>query len=650
MENLVKKLHEAAKAYYSGHESAMSDKEYDELYAELQRMEQETGIILPDSPTRQVGYEVVSELLKVKHEYPALSLDKTKDREELKKWLGEHIGILSWKLDGLTAVATYDNGKLVSLVTRGNGEVGEDVTHNAKYIEGLPVQIPFVGHLVIRGETLISYPNFEKINATIVNPDDKYKNPRNLASSSLRLLDSSIAAKRHLHFRAFEVVYPEMVTISDSLDWLDTMRIDHVAFWKVNAATIFNAIEILEKSINENLLDDPTDGLVLTYDDVAYGKSLGITGKFPKHSIAFKWQDDAVETTIRNIEWSASRTGLINPVAVFDPVELEGTTVTRASVHNIQYMKDLELGKNDTITVYKANKIIPQIDENLTKNGNYFKVPEYCPVCGKPTVRKFNKERTSEFLYCMNAECPAKHVGKYTRLVERDALNVKGLSSARMEQFVNLGYLKEFADLYHLGRFKEELLSMEGFGEKSYQNMMDAIEASRTTTFRQLFYALGIPGAGHDVAKILDARLENPKAENLLSLTRRRDAYTVLTSYEGIGDITADTIINWFWTHGKEYQRLCQELTIMEETSTSKQDLAGKIFVITGKLENYPNRDALKSEIEARGGKVSGSVSKNTSYLINNDVTSISGKNKKAKELGVAIISEDDFKKNVLNL
>lgn len=393
-------------------------------------------------------------------------------------------------------------------------------SQNAKYIEGLPVQIPFMEHLVIRGETLISYPNFEKINATIVNPDDKYKNPRNLASSSLRLLDSSIAAKRHLHFRAFEVVYPEMATVSDSLDWLDTMQIDHVAFQKVNAATIFNVIEILENSINENLLDDPTDGLVLTYNDIAYGKSLGITGKFPKHSIAFKWQDDAVETTIRNIEWSASRTGLINPVAVFEPVELEGTTVTRASVHNIQYMKDLELGKNDTITVYKANKIIPQIDENLTNNGNYFKVPEYCPVCGKPTVRKFNKERTSEFLYCMNAECPAKHVGKYTRLVERDALNVKGLSSARMEQFVNLGYLKEFADLYHLERYKEEIVSMEGFGEKSYQNMMDAIEASRTTTFRQLFYALGIPGAGHDVAKILDAHLENPKAENLLLLAR----------------------------------------------------------------------------------------------------------------------------------
>lgn len=644
MENLVKKLHEAAKAYYSGHESTMSDKEYDELYAELQRMEQETGIILPDSPTRRVGYEVVSELLKVKHEYPALSLDKTKDREELKKWLGEHIGILSWKLDGLTAVATYDNGKLVSLVTRGNGEVGEDVTHNAKYIEGLPMEIEETEHVVVRGEVIISYSDFEEINSKISDPEDKYKNPRNLASSSLRLLDSSVAATRKMQFCAFELVTPSKFSIQKGFEWMSEQNFQTVFYTVVIDDNLLMSIECYERIVKEGY-DKPTDGLVLTYDDVAYGKSLGITGKFPKHSIAFKWQDDAVETTIRNIEWSASRTGLINPVAVFEPVELEGTTVTRASVHNIQYMKDLELGKNDTITVYKANKIIPQIDENLTKNGNYFKVPEYCPVCGKPTVRKSNKEHTSEFLYCMNAECPAKHVGKYTRLVERDALNVKGLSSARMEQFVNLGYLKEFADLYHLGRYKEEIVSMEGFGEKSYQNMLEAIEESRSTIFRQLFYALGIPGAGHDVAKILDTHLENPKAENLLSLTRRRDAYTVLTSYEGIGDITADTIINWFWTHGEEYQRLCQELTIMEETSTSKQDLVGKIFVITGKLENYPNRDALKAEIEARGGKVAGSVSKNTSYLINNDVTSTSGKNKKAKELGVTIISEEDFKK-----
>lgn len=645
MENLVKKLNEAAKAYYSGHESTMSDKEYDELYAELQKMEQETGIVLPDSPTQRVGYEVVSTLPKVQHEYPALSLDKTKDVQELKKWLGYKNGILSWKCDGLTAVATWDNGRLTSLVTRGNGMIGEDVTHNAPYIKGLPIEIPDTEHVVVRGEVVISYPDFEKINHKIANPEEKYKNPRNLAVSSLRLMDSYIASKRDLQFMAFQLVTPSKRTVENNFMWMDLMNIQCVPHLLVNSDSLEDTIAVYEDHLKEGKMEIPTDGLVLTFDDVLYGKSLGTTGKFPKHSIAFKWKDDAVETTIRNVEWSASRTGLINPVAIFDPVELEGTTVTRASIHNIQYMNSLELGKGDTITVYKANMIIPQIDENLTRNGNYFEVPDYCPVCGKPTVRKFNKEHTSEFLYCMNADCPAKHVGKYTRLVERDALNVKGLSSARMEQFVDLGYLKEFADLYHLDQHKEELLSMDGFGEKSYQNMISAIDASRITTFRQLFYALGIPGAGHDVAKILEAHLKEPMAENLLLLARRRDAYTVLTSYEGIGDVTAEAIIRWFAIHAAEYENLCKEITIVDKNVKVEQDLTGKIFVITGKLESYPNRDVLKAEIEARGGKVSGSVSKNTSYLINNDVTSNSGKNKKAKELRVAIISEEDFKK-----
>lgn len=645
MENLVKKLNEAAKAYYSGHESVMSDKDYDALYAQLQKLEKTSGVILPDSPTLRVGYEVISELQKVQHEYPALSLDKTKDVEELKKWLGYKKGVLSWKLDGLTAVATWEKGHLVSLVTRGNGTVGEDVTHNAPYIEGLPLEIPDTEHVVVRGEVVISYSDFEQINQEISDPDEKYKNPRNLAVSSLRLMDSYIASKRKLQFMAFQLVTPSKKTVTNNFMWLDFMNISYVPHVFVNDNSLEDAISVYEKHLKEGNMKIPTDGLVLTFDDVMYGKSLGTTGKFPKHSIAFKWKDDAVETTLRSIEWSASRTGLINPVALFDSVELEGTTVTRASIHNIQYMKDLELGKNDTITVYKANKIIPQIDENLTKNGALFKVPNCCPVCAKPTVRKFNKEHTSEFLYCMNVDCPAKHIGKYTRLVERDALNVKGLSSAKIEQFVDLGYLKEFADLYHLDQYKEEFLSMEGFGEKSYQNMMDAIEASRTTTFRQLFYALGIPGAGHDVAKILESHLVEPKAEHLLSLAKRKDAYVVLTSYEGIGDVTAKAIIQWFWNHAAEYQRLCQELHIVETVANSEHDLTGKIFVITGKLESYSNRDALKAEIEARGGKVSGSVSKNTSYLINNDVTSTSGKNKKAHELNVSIISEKEFKK-----
>lgn len=641
MENLVKQLNEAARAYYSGKESVMSDKEYDALYAKLEQMEQETGVILPDSPTQRVGYQVVTELPKVTHEYATLSLDKTKDREELKRWLGNQIGILSWKLDGLTAVATYDSGHLTRLVTRGNGEVGEDVTHNAKYIKGLPMTIPYQGHVVIRGEVLISYPDFEKINQTIDNPDEPYKNPRNLAVSSLRLMDSRIAASRHLQYHAFELVYPEMNRMEDAFQWMETQQVEHVAFRKVNGSTMLNTIAIFEEAVES--INIPTDGLVLTYDDIAYGKSLGMTGKFPKHSMAFKWKDDAVETTIRKIEWSASRTGLINPVAVFDPIELEGTTVTRASVHNLQYMRQLELGKDDTISVYKANKIIPQVLENLTKNGQHFEIPTVCPVCGRPTEHRFNEDHSSEFLYCINPDCPAKHVGRFTRLVERDALNVKGLSSAWIEQFVDLGYLKALSDLYHLSEHKEEMLALEGFGEKSYQNMIDAIEASRKTNFRQLFYALGIPGAGHDVAKILEKHLTTPKQDSLALLVRRRDAFVVLMNMNGIGEVTANAIIDWFREHLEEYRALCAEVQI-EDTPEVASDLDGMTFVITGKLQTYSNRDALKNEIEQRGGKVAGSVSKNTTYLINNDVASTSGKNKKALELGVKIISEAEFK------
>ena len=641
MENLVKQLNEAAMAYYSGKESVMSDKEYDALYAKLEQLEQETGVILPDSPTQRVGYQVVTELQKVTHEYPALSLDKTKDRKALVLWLNGQMGILSWKLDGLTAVATYDNGKLTRLVTRGNGTVGEDVTHNAKCITGLPMTIPYQEHTIIRGEVLISYPDFEQINQEIEDSDDRYKNPRNLAASSLHLLNSRIAASRHLQFRAFELVQPVMDTVENAFRWMETQQIEHVAFQKVNGNTLLRAIAIFEEAVK--YIDIPTDGLVLTYDDITYGKSLGMTGKFPKHSMAFKWKDDAVETTIRKIEWSASRTGLINPVAVFDPIKLEGTTVTRASVHNLQYMKQLELGKDDTIAVYKANKIIPQVLENLTKNGQHFEVPRVCPVCGKPTERRFNDDHSSEFLYCVNPDCPAKHVGRFTRLVERDALNVKGLSSAWIEQFVDLGYLKDLSDLYHLSEYKEEMLELEGFGEKSYQNMIDAIEASRKTSFRQLFYALGIPGAGHDVAKILEKHLTAPKQDSLALLVRRRDAFLVLTNMDGIGEITANAIIDWFREHLEEYRALCAEVQI-EDTPEVASDLDGMTFVITGKLQTYSNRDALKNEIEQRGGKVAGSVSKNTTYLINNDVASTSGKNKKALELGVKIISEAEFK------
>lgn len=645
MEKLVKKLNAAAKAYYSGHESSMSDKEYDALYEQLQRMEQETGVILPDSPTLRVGYEVVSSLKKVEHERPALSLDKTKNPEELLQWLGYHEGILSWKLDGLTAVATWDDGHLTSLVTRGNGFIGEDVTHNAPYISGLPMEIPDSGHIVVRGEVVISYPDFEQINCEIEDPDERFKNPRNLASSSLRLLDSYIAKDRKMQFQAFELVTPSEATMQENFQWLEMMGVSHVQYLCVDHNSLEDVIAMFGKRIENGSMEIPTDGLVLTFDNIAYGKTLGMTGKFPRHSIAFKWQDDAVATILRDVEWSASRTGLINPVAVFDPVELEGTTVKRASLHNLSYIASLELSIGDEITVYKANKIIPQVDENLTRSDNLV-VPNICPVCGEKTERRMNTEGTAEFLYCTNPDCLAKHAGKFTRLVERDALNIRGLSSSRMEQFVSLGFLKELSDIYHLDEYKEKLLELDGFGEKAYNNTIHAIEDSRTTTFRQFFYALGIPGAGHDVAKILEKHLKEPMAENLAALFSRRDIFVYLTSIDGIGEVTATNMIDWFAKHKEEYFTLYQELHIKEAPSKKQeQDLAGMVFVITGKLETYPNREDLKSEIESRGGKVSGSVSKNTSYLINNDTTSTSGKNKKAKELGIAILSEEMYKK-----
>ena len=649
MEKLVKRLNAAAKAYYSGHESSMSDKEYDALYDQLKKMEQESGVVLPDSPTLRVGYEVVSSLKKMEHERPALSLDKTKDVRELQEWLGYRAGILSWKLDGLTAVATWDDGHLTSLVTRGNGIIGEDVTHNAPYIAGLPQEIPDGGHIVVRGEVVISYSDFEQINGQISEPDDKYKNPRNLVSSSLRLLDSYVAKDRHMQFQAFELVTPSEETIHENFQWLEMMGIMHVQYLCVDHDSLEDVIEMFGKRIDNNSMDIPTDGLVLSYDDIAYGKSLGMTGKFPHHSIAFKWQDDAIPTTLRSVEWSASRTGLINPVAVFEPVELEGTTVKRASLHNLSYIANLELGIGDEITVYKANKIIPQVDENLTRSGE-LAIPETCPVCGGATERRMNSDQTAEFLYCTNSECIAKHAGKFTRLVERDALNIRGLSSSRMEQFVSLGFLKELSDIYHLDEYKEKLLELDGFGEKAYCNMINAIEDSRKTTFRQFFYALGIPGAGHDVAKILERYLVRlnasaPCTNVLATLMKSKVAYDTLVQMEGIGDVTAKSMIAWFSAHMNEYFALTRELSISYAEPKEDQPFVGMIFVITGKLETYPNRDALKEEIESRGGKVSGSVSKNTTYLINNDTTSTSGKNKKAQELGITIISEEMFKK-----
>ncbi|MBR7088957.1 MAG: NAD-dependent DNA ligase LigA [Lachnospiraceae bacterium] len=633
-------LKKASEDYYAKDESPLSDREYDALYDELVRLEEETGVILAGSPTQTVGYEAVDELPKEKHPSPMLSLGKTKSREELAEWLGDHEGVLSWKLDGLTVVLTYSNGELSKAVTRGNGEIGEVITPNARVFDNIPLKISFAGELVVRGEAVISYGDFEKINASIVNDADKYKNPRNLCSGSVRQLDSKITAGRHVRFIAFNLVSADgadeavLASAYGRLSFLESLGFEAVGRVKVTAATVVGAVGEYEKNIAG--YDIPSDGLVLTYEDVNYGLSLGRTAKSPRNAIAFKWADETAETTLREIEWSASRTGLINPVAIFDPVELEGTTVTRASVHNVSIVKELKLGIGDRITVYKANMIIPQIAENLTKSGNVT-VPDRCPVCGAPTeIRALNE---AESLYCTNPQCAAKQIKTFSQFVSRDALNIDGLSEMTLEKLIDMGFIKEFTDLFHLDRFKEKIVNMEGFGEKSYSNLIESVNTASRTTLPRFLFGLGIPGIGVANAKVL-ARAFGYDMEKI-----RKASAEELSGVEGIGDIMAADITKYFADedNNRKIDSVIADLEFEVPVSTSAQNLSGLTFVITGSLEQFENRNALKAEIENRGGKVAGSVSAKTTALINNDAASASSKNKTAKSLGVTIITEDDF-------
>ena len=633
-------LKKASEDYYAKDESPLSDREYDALYDELVKLEEETGMILAGSPTQTVGYEAVDELPKEKHPSPMLSLGKTKSREELADWLGDHDGMLSWKLDGLTVVLTYENGMLTKAVTRGNGEIGEVITPNAKVFDNVPLKISFTGQLVIRGEAVISYPDFEKINASIVNDADKYKNPRNLCSGSVRQLDASITAKRHVRFVAFNLVSAEgaaeeiLASANGRLSFLESLGFEAVQRMAVNASNVADAVADYEKRIAD--YEIPSDGLVLTYEDVNYGASLGRTAKSPRHSIAFKWADETAETTLREIEWSASRTGLINPVAIFDPVELEGTTVSRASVHNISIVRQLKLGIGDRVTVYKANMIIPQIAENLTKSGN-LSVPDRCPVCGAPTeIRALNE---AESLYCTNPDCAAKQIKTFSQFVSRDALNVDGLSEMTLEKLIDMGFIKEFDDLFHLDRYREKIVGMEGFGEKSYTNLIDSVKTASDTTLPRFLFGLGIPGIGVANAKVL-AKAFDHDIEKI-----RKATVSELSEVEGIGDIMASDITSYFADaeNNRKIDAVLADLKIEVPVNTSEQTMAGLTFVITGSLNSFENRNALKAIIEERGGKVAGSVSAKTTALINNDATSNSSKNKTAKSLGVTIITEDDF-------
>ncbi len=639
MKELVAILKEASKAYYAQDCEIMSNFEYDKLYDELVAIEEETGIVLSDSPTVNVGYESVEELPKERHESPMLSLGKTKSREELRDWLQGKPALLSWKLDGLTVVLTYRAGKLAKAVTRGNGETGEIVTNNARTFVNLPLSVPFQGELVLRGEAVITYSDFEKINARIPEAEAKYKNPRNLCSGSVRQLNNEITANRNVHFYAFSLVKAEGADFENSrkkqFEFLRKQGFEVVEHILVTPETIMEAVAGFEKKIEG--YDIPSDGLVLIYEDIAYGQSLGRTAKFPRDAIAFKWADELRETTLQEIEWSPSRTGLINPVAIFEPVELEGTTVSRASVHNLSILKNLQLGIGDRITVYKANMIIPQIAENLTCSGNV-KVPETCPACGGRTEIKSMND--TESLYCINPECAAKKIKSFTLFVSRDAMNIEGLSEATLEKFIAKGFIHEFADLFHLSAHKEAIVEMEGFGEKSYANLMESIEKARKTTLPKVIYSLGIANIGLVNAKML-CRQYDDKLDALMCADVEE-----LSAIDGVGEVIATAFVDYM---KKEENRerldaLLAELEIeAPKIQEGSQNLGGMSFVVTGSLNHYASRNELKEEIEKRGGKVTGSVTGKTVCLINNDIASASSKNKKAKELNVPILSEEDF-------
>lgn len=640
MKELVQKLNEAAKAYYQEDREIMSNREYDALYDELEQAEKITGIVLADSPTVRVGYEAVDALPKETHESPMLSLDKTKDREVLRGFIGNHKTLLSWKMDGLTIVLTYENGELQKAVTRGNGIVGEVITNNARVFRNIPLKIAYQGRLVLRGEAIITYSDFERINNSIEDVDAKYKNPRNLCSGSVRQLNNQITAERNVRFYAFALVSAQDVEMHNSrefqMEWLRTQGFEVVEYRVVTSENLDEVMDYFAEKIVTN--DFPSDGLVALYDDIAYGESLGSTAKFPRNAFAFKWADEVRETTLREIEWSPSRTGLINPIAVFDPVELEGTTVSRASVHNVSIVKDLKLGIGDTIQVYKANMIIPQIAENLTQSGN-LEIPDTCPVCGQEA--KIICENDVEALYCMNPDCVAKKIKAFTLFVSRDAMNIDGLSEATLEKFIAKGFIHNFGDIFEIEKYRDEIVTMDGFGEKSFDNLISSIEKAKDTTLAKVIYSLGISNIGLSNAKII-CRYFDDDLDKIRSAKEEE-----ISAIDGIGPVIAGSLTKYFAKpeNNQKVDHLMGYLHIVKEEKADNQIFAGKNFVITGSLERFSNRGEAKNLIESLGGKVTGSVTGKTNYLINNDVNSNSSKNKKAREIGIPILSEEDFLK-----
>lgn len=637
MKELIDILNRASAVYYQGKDEIMSNFEYDKLYDELVSLEKESGLVLAGSPTQKVGYEILSELPKQTHPSPMLSLDKTKQVNELESWLGDKEGLLSWKMDGLTVVLTYENGQLLNAVTRGNGVVGEVITNNAKVFKKLPISIPFKGHMVLRGEAVITYSEFEKINASL-SEEEQYKNPRNLCSGSVRQLNNEITAMRNVELYAFTLVEAEGVDFENSqknkMEFMRKQGFQVVEYKLVTRENIAETVEWFSDKVKTN--DFPSDGLVLLYDDIEYGNSLGSTAKFPRNAIAFKWADEVAKTKLLEMEWSASRTGLINPVAIFEPVELEGTTVSRASVHNISIVRELKLGIGDEIEVYKANMIIPQIAKNLTESDS-LEIPDKCPVCGEKTV--IHKENDVEVLFCENPDCLAKKIKSISLFVSRDAMNIDGMSEATIEKFIARGFLHELADLFKLERYKDEIISMEGFGEKSYEKLIKAADAAKVTTTAKFIYSLGISGIGLSNAKMICKALDND-FDKIRKVSREE-----LIEIDGVGEVLADSFVRFFEKENNNHvvDDLLKIIKMEDSESSVQNDMEGMNFVITGSVNHFSNRGAVKELVESRGGKVTGSVTSKTKYLINNDSTSNSSKNKKAKELGVQIITEDEF-------
>jgi len=640
IKELVEILNKAAKSYYVDAVEIMPNIEYDKLYDELVKLEKETNVVLSNSPTQNVGYETASELPKKAHESPMLSLDKTKSVTELEDWLGDNEALLSWKMDGLTIVLTYRGGELVEAVTRGNGIIGEVITNNAKNFQNVPLKIEYKGELILRGEAVIKYSDFKRINESISDADAKYKNPRNLCSGSVRQLNPAVTRERKVYFNVFNVVKADDIDFENSkakqFEWAKNEGFDVVEYKFTNRASLANDIAEFESRIADN--DIPSDGLVLLLDDIALGERLGSTAKFPRNAMAFKWSDERQTTKLKYIEWSPSRTGLINPVAVFEPVELEGTTVSRASLHNVSIFEELMLGVGDEISVYKANMIIPQVYENLTKS-NTEKVPKICPACGKDTTIK--KDNESKVLLCINPDCQVKHIKQYALMASRDALNIDGLSESTLEKFLSKGFIKSDSDLFHLDKFKDEIINMDGFGKRSYEKLISALDEAKNTTVSRFLYSLGISGIGSANAKMIAKYFDND-IDRIISASKDD-----LLEIEGIGEVIANSIVDFFKSEKniENVESLRKILKFEKEESGGGDKLSGKVCVITGSLQHFSNRNELKELIEKNGGKVSGSVSSKTNYLINNDTASNSSKNKKAKELGVEIISEEDFLK-----